>query len=1581
MASLDQFTAAPSASLGDFAVDSGVSAPVSNRASNANTAAHAAALSPDPTQAVQSFQQSNTELSLEGKSQAADQIINTAKQAAMDSTKASLTSYLADPKVSDQDKYNAAVNTLDSKNPIYDTRNILSQSALIQPSGPKENTEQEFVRVNMADAINEVNQYKHEAQMVLNQEVAKSDPSMLSAFGNFLETLVPGAEEKYTGSIISGLQNGSKEAFAAGVTLMGSTRAEIQDNLNKLPPAQRMEATKKVIDMVNEHSSIVMPGSNDYARVEALRTYLEDGFYGDVDKWADNMTSVLDLTVLGGAAVRAVRGVKAGAEAALTGGKLSAGAINGIERDAVRSRVQPTTVSQNYKDTNPTLATAAHEATAVDPTGQAAEALYGTTKVDAIGNDLLPEIGKVDNSVRNKVGRPESINDATITPNPQVMDFVENDGAIHYWDSEKRKMRSNVVNDFEQVKGLNARKEMFQVDSVGDGVRVKAVYGPAQGGFSNADDAMAMARWALKDYGVTDDAITLLRREGANYVPVEKAEAANPTVLSSQRIELQGQEPSLVTSSAGTQTDIGSTVVVRKKPDFLVQVDHQYKFSPGDVAQWAEADVKYNVFDRIDAFNGTAGSGSLQRHLVDAHSMLHPNITLGANVSVAKAAGLEKELLKTVGDFAERYKALPKERQAGLEKIIKDANAQGIDFNYNKLIADGYSQEEINTLRSWRESWDTMYHLENKDMLRTMRARGFQEFVDETNDTRLFVKPLGRTQVAGDVKVLDHRTGNISTMTGEKVSELYEKGGTLARLRQPMQVGEDAAELIISEEKAGGSYLRAMHDDSQVLNYRKGYYTVHYKDPHFIVKIVQNSRGETLYEKAVATAGSTKDAELMVRRMSAADGGKYYHRGDRKKMDMSSNDYWDVQQAHGRSSQKIRGQRLEDATSTVSDPSMTNILGPVDSAIASARSASRRVAMRDFIESVKTRALNQYADYFPDGKFGQKAWPNSVGDVKYRGGHTLDQKKLADARTTVEYANYLENGYINQIDDGIKATLKSIAQIAGNVGMSKVEKLGLWAASNRGPSAMAKNIAFNMYLALNPARQIIVQSHQLMQLTANFPRYIASGRMVPELATLVSYQLGYRPSKFLLKGIGKTEEEAHEMFKQFEKTGLSAAVDKQNLIRGALSDLADTVAGNKLTKTIGAPMNYMRKIGFDAGENINSMSSWLAHRDDAVRNGLDMKKADVQDMVTGKSINYTYNMNAAGDMPYNQNALSAMFQFMQVPHKAMLGMMTNRTLTPAQKLRLVGFNSVMYSLPVALFANWFGDILPDDKEARDLVTQGLEGYVLNKAITLTSGSEASIDFSGLSPIDLKGTGNFIAALFTSDAGKMVASTPSGQLLFGGNPRITNLAKSAARYFNLIDDYSDPTTFGHVALDFAKLSSGFSNAYKAAYALEYQRKINTMGGITDSNVTSPTAIAQVFGFQSVNEAQLAAANNTMYQASKAHDDDVRAWFKDFKRHIVAEGKQPAEMEQIAKTYGEAWRVWKNDLRAQEVVNQELRKDSAAGDSSLVRSVIRMNGVMKPDEVRTLIKTLPMDEAKRQSLQGTLDFMDSYKEKDE
>jgi hypothetical protein len=243
-----------------------------------------------------------------------------------------------------------------------------------------------------------------------------------------------------------------------------------------------------------------------------------------------------------------------------------------------------------------------------------------------------------------------------------------------------------------------------------------------------------------------------------------------------------------------------------------------------------------------------------------------------------------------------------------------------------------------------------------------------------------------------------------------------------------------------------------------------------------------------------------------------------------------------------------------------------------------------------------------------------------------------------------------------------------------------------------------------------------------------------------------------------------------------------------------------------------------------------------------------------------------------------------------------------------------------------------------------------------------------------------GTMDLIHSWFTTDSGTIVAATPAGSLFFGNNPRLTNLAKSSARYFNLIDDYQTPTSFAHVANDFAGLSSGYSNAFKAAYALKYAEKMSSSGGITDSNVTKPEAIAATFGFGTMDEAQKRYVNDTTYKKSKAYEDDVKQNYKNLKSHLTKEGIKPNETEYYTKVFSEFWRVAGNDdLKGKQIILQLLKQDAVDGDGRMYQSVMNMNGVMGPDEIKGLINAIPnYDEVKKKAMYDTIDFIHDYKE---
>src|SRR5690606_29475834 len=105
--------------------------------------------------------------------------------------------------------------------------------------------------------------------------------------------------------------------------------------------------------------------------------------------------------------------------------------------------------------------------------------------------------------------------------------------------------------------------------------------------------------------------------------------------------------------------------------------------------------------------------------------------------------------------------------------------------------------------------------------------------------------------------------------------------------------------------------------------------------------------------------------------------------------------------------------------------------------------------------------------------------------------------------------------------------------------------------------------------------------------------------------------------------------------------GSTAIIDKSNLVKGTLQEVADATAmggrrsfAGQITGRASQAVAVSRIAGFDAGEAVNKISSWvthyeLKHREVGRRK---LTKSEI-DEVTFKSENWTYMMNRAGEMP------------------------------------------------------------------------------------------------------------------------------------------------------------------------------------------------------------------------------------------------------------------------------------------------------------------------------------------------------------
>lgn len=1573
MATLDQFSSQRQASLESFQTQ-GSSVPVSNPASNKNIAAFTAAVSGDPESVESAYLNISGDLDVYGESEMGETLQRRAKEFSYDAERSALVSILTDPSISDEQKREASAQFLDQSTAAF-TENfsvdrIVAETSLAESSGI-ETVEAEDVRVSFASAIDEVEEYRRWQQSVINQEAATNDPSLRSTIVDVIDIMLPFAEAGQVSRIRRKMEDGDLTGALRDTVFFGSAKTSVRDMIRSAPPEQRRVLAQAAIDIVNAESTIALPNENDMARMHQIRSFLEDGYYDDIDKWVDNIVGVLDVVALGGivrGATRGVRGARTAPNAGMAGdfipaeGPSPSGApqiqrgitIEGEATDVTNRRiettVQPVTLSQTYKNTNPGKARAAHQAAYRDETGEAAQALYGTSRTDAVANDLVGQIGSPTGRVRSKVSRPDAEYIASITPSPEVMNTVRADGGLHYWRQEKEYFDARVTNDFHNAFGLTARPEMFKYNRDGTTASVNATYGPMDSGWANAQDAVDLTAFNLRHYGVTEDQITVLMRQGDDYVPTKVEDVPE-----------------------------GAT-------DFLVQVQTNVRMSADKIENFEEADVLRNFFDRFAQFSGES-QGSLQRHLLDAHSMLHPNITLGANVAVDKANALEKSLLENLEPFTDIYTKLPKDRQQLVENIIKEANYNSRQPNFTELLAQGYSREEVQALREWKEFWDTQWWLENSDLRRTLSNRGYMMLENGQTGTRVYARPLSRNRAPQSARVYNDRTGEIVTMSRDEITKLYEDGGTLAQMRQPMRVQDEGVELILSEEKAGSSYLRAFNEDDAILNYREGYYQVSYTAPKFIDKIVKDSRGNELYRQAVGTAGNTRDAALMSKRMNATDGGEYVVRESREKMRMDGDDYWNLQLASGRSAQRVRGERLESATS-INNTAVDHdfVLEPAQAAVNAARSISRRVRMRDYLETTKARFMQQYGEMLPRDQYGRPQYPGSITQIQKKTGTQRD-KDVADARTTYEYIDSLENGYINSIDDAYKSLMRGIADIAGRSGLAKGEEAFHYLADSRGPMQFGRNTAFTLYLALNPLRQAIVQGHQAVQLVANFPRY-AVGRMPGDVSLLMqmktsNYIKGQpQVNDLFLKSTGRTEEEARFMLRSFDESGLSASIDKQNLVKGSLTELVEysKYTGNAAGLVL-KPVEWSRKIGFDAGENFNMMTAWLAHYNKRLEDtGKTYKQLNSEDLdwVTAQARSYTYNMNVAGEMPYNQNWMGAMMQFMQVPHKALTQMLTDRTLSRGEKLRLIGFNTAMYGVaPASVMYPWLENKLPEDGEFREMVLQGLESYTLNKFLTLTTGNETNLDYSGLAAADMTALWDLVGSMITTDIGTILAESPSGALFFGNNPRLTNFFKTVARYGNFVDDVQDPVTMKRIAIEASSLSSGMSNFWKARYIMKAGQKINSSGDVIVQDANATTAIAAMFGFQTRQEANQYFLSQKVYEETTEFRDDVRNYWRELTRHLTQEGVDKQSQEWTLRVITDMQRAWEGSPAAQDIILQEMQKGLEQGDDRLFRSIMNLIPLMDNEDVRQLARTMPDGELKEEMLR-TLQFIDEYED---
>lgn len=1188
--------------------------------------------------------------------------------------------------------------------------------------------------------------------------------------------------------------------------------------------------------------------------------------------------------------------------------------------------VKPSSVVSALSETNPTKASAFVKAAIDDETGAFAKVVTGTSR-EELANDLVTPIPAVGNAVRVK---------PVLDVDVSTLDLAVADSGVRYTDKELKSLRDNLKWSVLGARGVSLRTPMSQlIEDSDNGFRIKGLFTDGNVGFNDAQEAVERTMFALRNEGVGLDSLQVMKRTERGYEPVEGG------------------------------VDIASL----PKGDYAVQVNHNWNFHLE--TGFEKFDIKRNWLDwGKGLFNGMVSmrQGSLTRHVFSPQQLFHKDLMLGVIPAFDKAAGITKRLANLADEFNKPYGQLSKKEQKELAEYIYKANVERIPFNAPEMIAAGFTHDQVYVMSNWKRYWDTAYVLENADKVRTMQLTGYKFFSHKQSGTELFVKPQGRNApITG--KVYDPDTGLIVELSQAGKKSVYDGGGYVAQLRDHVTdaSGESAKYVVVKNNV--GSYARDFNENDRVLNYIDGYYSVRHDAPLFVVQNIKDKSGRILYKKAVAEAGSIEEAEQMAKAIAARTQGHMYERNGHDSADFFirediktkdalglSEARFDVGISSGRSSQRFRGAPLESYDPLASGQSQY-VQNPLEAMQQTAFSLGNRIATRPVIETLKARYMDQYADLLEvDPNTHMKGFPVDPADI---GRNLTGSKRLTDARTMWEYINQLESGYESAIDVGTRSIIGIMADGVARIPVSpfkgRVEgALRSYAGSGKPTSTLKAGVYYSSLVSAHMGTFLM----QSMQSIANLSDSFLNPKLYRDLSDMLGTSLGIAS--------GESEKRGKQLWKEWERTGHSAAVDIHGAAFMGGAGSSRELGGLKASRPAKMAYGVMKFIqGFyNKGELVNQYTAWLAKRlDFESANGHAPKTARELDQVHAEARNLTYSMNRAGQMPYNENTLNVSLQFFQVMHKALFDPLFNRGLSIKDRARLTVAPLMVFGLPLGVrnHMNSTVESLPFSREEKDKVQRAMEWSLMAKMLGSVNPELGTLDFGKYNPLDVVGMADRLATLYTYP--EMFTRNPAASLIDRG----LTAAVTTSRYVGLstADTGIEPNEEALWA-SLGALAAGTSNMFKGSMLMENGVFRDKYGRQVADEISPLHAYAQkYFAITPKEVLQTYEFNSKSIEINKQFKDDVATFIKNARQQLAMNGVLADSPEYAQRLMGAMVKGFKDNPAAMDELMNQLKYDMRMnGESSYLVSMMKASGWMEKEQLMELAVRIP-DEKQRKA----------------
>ena len=694
-------------------------------------------------------------------------------------------------------------------------------------------------------------------------------------------------------------------------------------------------------------------------------------------------------------------------------------------------------------------------------------------------------------------------------------------------------------------------------------------------------------------------------------------------------------------------------------------------------------------------------------------------------------------LLKPIGQLKQGQKQL-------LSKIVRENegteladDALEIAANGDRGVMDGY--------RRFISLGNIAYHLEDQ-LKRTDLLRRNMRDLYHGGQRIGFGAPVEQAEaMAKAQRVFDPQTGQYTRMKAADVEQLYKRGGSLARLNEPLRGSENLEDALMLIDPRNGSKMRPVPVTGTLARI-PGYYP-HMYNRNYIVSAVDKA-GRKVPKAVSFTAKSARDFVQRKNAQIAALHAKgkalnitRYEEAFAPEIRRGETFAQHLDELESGFSQIMFGHRSNGALKELDNAIMEAELDPLAAMMRATEILSTRVSKGEMLQSMRHRLWNslhkeENKKFLKPGaerkSYNQLTLDDLVEDHPDHFGLQRHRAMLHKIDTLERSPDFWEAA--------TKASYRIMAQVSGRLADKfggkalRGTEQGLYRAAKDGPQPVRAFLGWmhRMYISAMAPKQFVLG---VMQAVAT------AGMLSPARFTQAVWQtMGIVPAILLrearlhdnIPGIGKfnsmdffspatglSRNEFRDLVSIITERGLLDSVGSNTMVKSAIQDAADAHARsrlalpqNRMARGIEAVRDKMgpmagltrartydqaifgtlNKIGWEGGERLNQVMSLLTlyNRDKAAKVA-DLKSSAYVDSLIGRTAELTGNMVKEAGFGYTSSVLKPIMLWIPFQHKMILQAIPRaaggmRRFSADEKARMVFGQFLLYGANATVMA-------------------------------------------------------------------------------------------------------------------------------------------------------------------------------------------------------------------------------------------------------------------------------------------------------